>query len=98
MLVSGLHVTNIRRLIAYAIVSLAFAIAFASDSASAQAPASDPPQNEAELPEQSKKAPIRSTPLATERKSADRQKRPLKPFIPTERIEADSIISFPSNI
>jgi hypothetical protein len=77
---------------------MAFAMAFASGAASAQTAIPDPSQSEAKAPEQAKEPSIRSIPSATELKPAERQKRPPKLFHPTERIEADSVISFPSDI
>ena len=98
MLVFELHVTSSRGLAACTIIAVAFAIALVSGAASAQSPASDPSQSETKAPEQPKENPARSTASATEVKPAERRKRPAKPFIPTERIDADSVISFPTNI
>jgi hypothetical protein len=85
-----------------AIASAAFATAliaiFHSGLAGAQTSETDPGEKKPELTEETASESPEATPIAPKPSPAKRSKKVSKPFEPTEKIEAESVISFPTNI
>ena len=100
MLVSALRATRTRRtgLTARAITSAALVAALVSGTAGAQAPDADRSETKAKGTEQPTGDAPRPAQPSAESKPAERAKRSKKPFTPTERIEAESVVAFPANI
>ena len=100
MLVSALHATRSRRigLMVRAIVSAALVAAFVSGNTSAQTPDTDRAETEAKAAEQSTRDVPQPQRSSAGSKPVNRLKRSEKTFIPTERIEAESVVAFPANI
>ena len=100
MLVFALHATRSRRtgLTARAIASAVLGAALVSGNTSAQTPDADRAESEAKATEQRTGEATRPTQPSAESKPAKPVKRPAKPFIPTQRIEAESVVAFPANI
>ena len=100
MSVSALHATSSRRIgsIARAVVSAALAATLVSGNVGAQPPDPDRSENEAKTARPSTGEVVRSKPTAAESKPVGPVKRPTKPFVPTDRIDAESVVAFPANI
>jgi len=81
-----------------AIASAALAAALHSGAAGAQLSESDPAKSDAKATEESAKTPTEATPTTSKPEPVKPAKKTSEPFKPTERIEAESIISFPANI
>jgi hypothetical protein len=82
------------RAIASAALAVALTAAFHSALTGAQTPESKAGESEAEAAEKTADDSTEAAPIATE----PSKKKSSKPFEPTERIEAESVISFPTNI
>ncbi len=67
-------------------------------TAFAQAPATDRTESESQEAEQPAENTTPSAPASAETQPEQRAKQPAKPFTPTERIEAESVVAFPANI
>jgi len=89
----GRYRTRAIRAIASAALALTLTAAFDSGLASAQTPETEAGESRAEAAEETKKEQAEATPAP-----AKPSKKISKPFEPTERIEAESVISFPTNI
>ena len=85
-----------------AIASTVLAVALIATSHSWLAGANEPEpesrESEAEVIEETASDSPEVTPTAAKPSPAKRSKKISKPFEPTERIEAESVISFPTNI
>lgn len=100
---SALHATRNSRKgpitrAARAIATAALSAALYSGTAGAQNPESDPAESEAKATGETANRSTGATPTAAEANPVKPSKRTSKPFKPTERIEAESVISFPANI
>ena len=100
---SALHATrNSRRgpitRVVRAIASAALTAALYSGTAGAQNPEPDPAESEAKATGETANHSTGAAPTAAEPKPIKASKKTSKPFKPTERIEAESVISFPANI
>lgn len=73
------------------IALLLFGALMTSDTRAAQSPAAE------EAPEQPTEAPS-SPPAESEPQQPERSTEPLETFVPSERLPADSVISFPVDI
>jgi hypothetical protein len=85
--------TRAIRVIASAALATALTAAFTSILAGAQTPESELDESEAEATEETASDSTEATPTA-----AKPSRKISRPFKPTERIEAESVISFPTNI
>ncbi len=100
---SALHATrnsrkgSITRAV-HAIASAALTAALYSGTAGAQNSESDPAESEAKATGETANHSTGAAPTAAEPNRVKPSKRTSKPFKPTERIEAESVISFPANI
>ncbi len=99
---SALHATrNSRRdpitRVVRAIASAALTAALYSGTAGAQNPEPDPAESEAKATGETANHSTGAAPTA-EPSTVKPSMRTSKPFKPTERIEAESVISFPANI
>ncbi len=100
---SALHATRNRRKgpvtrAIRAIASAALAAALHSGTAGAQIPEADPAESEAKATEETANNSTEATPTAAEPIPVKPSKRTSRPFEPTERIKAESVVSFPANI
>ena len=97
---SALHATRNRRIgrLLRAIVSAALVAAFVSGITSAQPPDTDRAETEAKTSEQSTRDTTQPKQPPAGSKPVDPPKRSKKTFVPTDRIEAESVVAFPSNI
>jgi hypothetical protein len=86
------------RAIASTVLVVALIAASHSWIAGADAPEPEPREIETEASEETTSDSAAATPTATKPRPAKRSKKISKPFEPTERIEAESVISFPTNI
>ena len=86
------------RAIASAAIATALLAIFDSGVAGTQTPAAEPGEKQAELTEETASEAPESTPPTPKPSPAVKSKAISKPFEPTERIEAESVISFPTNI
>ena len=107
MLDSALHatrnsrrgpITRVVRAIASAALTAALTAALYSGTASAQNPEPDPAESEAKATGETANHSTGAAPTAAEPNPIKASKKTSKPFKPTERIEAESVISFPANI
>jgi len=81
-----------------AIASAALAAALFSGAAVAQTSEPDPSEDPAKATEETVNPSTGVTPSAAKPKTVKPTKRKSRPFEPTDRIEAESVISFPANI
>ena len=90
--------TRAFRAIVSAALTTALMAALHSGTASAQTPEPDPGESEEEAAEQTADDLTGTTPTTAKPVPVKPAKRISKPFEPTEKIEAESVISFPANI
>jgi len=84
--------------IAAAVLATALSAVFQPGLAGAQTAESDAGERKAEGTEETASDSGEATPTAAEASPAKASKPISKPFEPSERIEAESVISFPENI
>lgn len=99
---SELHATRNRRkrairAIASALIATALIAIFHAGVAGTQTPAAEPGETTAESTEETASDSPEPTPTAP-KPSPAKKKTVSKPFEPSERIEAESVVSFPTNI
>jgi hypothetical protein len=86
------------RAIASTVLAVALIAASHSWLAGADEPEPESHESETEVIEETASDSPEATPTAAKPSPAKRSKKISKPFEPTERIEAESVISFPTNI
>jgi hypothetical protein len=86
--------TRAIRAIASAVFAATLTAAFHPGPSGAQTPEAEPAESEAVSSEEMADDSAEATPTAATKPS----KKISKPFEPTERIEAESVVSFPTNI
>ena len=100
MSVFALHATRSRRiaLIVRAIASATIVGLLVSGHTGAQMQDARQAESEANTAEQSAEDATPPARIRSESKPAKRVKRANEPFVPTDRIDAESVVAFPANI
>ncbi len=98
-----MHATRNRRkrairAIASALIATALIAIFHSGVAGTQTPAAEPGEKQAEWTDETASDSPEPTPTAPKPSPTEKSKTVSKPFEPSERIDAESVVSFPTNI